>query len=164
MNDPDSANAPLDDTDDLVLAQIEALYATVDPVPAEAYDRVLFALSLESMATEVARLCDEELVGTLARSAEQARTMTFESNSLTITVSVLHAAGGTVRLDGWLAPGGSVRVELRTSDLRLQTMSDENGRFVFDDVAVGQMQLAVHPTPGSDVELTQSVLTPPIVL
>lgn len=164
MNDTDGVHAPLDEIDGDILAGIQALYTAVDPVPDEAYSRVLFALDLEYLESELARLAAEETVGSLARGTEQVQTMTFESPSLTITVSITRAEAGTFRLDGWVVPVGSLRVELRTGDLRLQAMSDEGGRFVFDDVATGEVQLAVHPTPGSGVDLSRTVRTPPMVL
>ncbi len=156
--------SPLDEVDDAVLTEIQRMYQALDPVPAEAYDRVFFALDLESSEAELARLCDEVTVGSAARSAEQAHTMTFDSDAVTITVTVSQSENGSFRLDGWLAPAGALRLELRTGDLRLQAMSDDGGRFVIDGVSPGEIQLAVHPTPGSGVELTRTVRTPPIVL
>lgn len=166
MNDPDSfgTRSPLDDVDAAVLNQIKQLYQILDPVPSELYDRVFFAFDLESAEAELATLCDEALAGSSVRATEQTHTMTFDSDAVTITVSVSRTGDGTFRLDGWLAPAGALRLELRTRDLRIQAMSDEAGRFVLDDVSPGEIQLAVHPTPGSGVELSRTVLTPPIVL
>jgi hypothetical protein len=63
-----------------------------------------------------------------------------------------------------LAPPGGLRVELRSGGQRRQTDSDDGGRFVFEEVAPGEMQLAVLPVAGAAVELTRAVVTQPIVL
>jgi hypothetical protein len=154
----------IDDVDVRVLEMVRTIYETVDPVPGEAYSRVHFALDLESADTELATLCAELEAETLVRGSEQATTMSFETRSLTITLTIAAAGPGRFRLDGWLSPAGSLRIELRTLQLRIQAMSDEAGRFVIHDVAPGEVQLAVHPTPGSEVDLARTVLTPSIVL
>ena len=40
-------------------------------------------------------------------------------------------------IDGWIAPGGNVTVELRTEEGRRQVVADADGRFVFTDVPHG---------------------------
>ncbi len=39
-----------------------------------------------------------------ARGAEQSRTITFDSDSLTIMIRIDSNNDGTARVDGWLAP------------------------------------------------------------
>lgn len=98
------------------------------------------------------------------RGAEPIETLTFEGAQLTVCVSIGRSGGGTVRLDGWLDPPVRMRVELAGRGPRRHTMSDEGGRFVFDEVHTGDTRLTVHPTPGSGIRLPRRVQTPPFVL
>jgi hypothetical protein len=176
MTDP---TGPLDDTDRTLLDRLAAVAGRVDPVPADLDDRVLFALALDdpgALAVEVARLSDEQLVGSGARAAERTRTITFDADSRTIMVTLVERPDGRVRIDGWLAPAVAVPVELRlagagdgTTDdtgegagegAATETVtSDETGRFVFDRVPHGLAQLRVG-APGGGAR----VVTPSLVL
>ena len=98
------------------------------------------------------------------RSVEHARRVTFASDSLTVMVVVNPQRDGSVRLDGWAAPGGRLHAELRVGESTLTAECDESGRFVFDDVPTGPAQLVLHPTLDSDPSLTLPVVTPAVHL
>ena len=51
-----TADAPLDDTDAAVLAEIAAMLEVVDPMPADLVGRVQFNLALDEMYDEVAEM------------------------------------------------------------------------------------------------------------
>jgi hypothetical protein len=145
---------PLDDLDREILAGIGRL----DPPPADLDDRVLFALALADLDAQVARLAAEEFTGSGARAGERTRTITFDAASRTVMITVVERPDNLVRIDGWLAPGEAVRVELRVPEpapTRTVT-ADPTGRFVFDEVPHGLAQLLVDGTP--------SVVTPSLVL
>jgi hypothetical protein len=172
----------LDDVDAAILGHLAQVCARLDPPPADLDERVRFAIAVENIDIEVARLAEEMLVGSGARAAERARTITFESASLTIMVTITDSAAGNVRLDGWLAPGGPLRVELRlrvaggssgtgggavgardggaTGGESLSVTADDVGRFVFDGVRPGLAQLLVHPIAGGGA----TVVTPSLSL
>lgn len=157
--------APESAADQAILADIRKLFEAADPVPAELRDRVRFAFDVAGADRELATLCEEMAAEAAIRGPGRAQTLTFGSAQMTICVSIGRPGGNAVRLDGWLDPPASMRVELTTGDLRLHAMSDENGRFVFDTARhAGEVQVAVHPTPGSTVELTRTVQTPPFPL
>ena len=167
MTDP--AGARLDDTDQAILDQLAAIAGQLDPPPADLDERTRFAIALDEVEIEVARLSHDLRVGSGARAAERARTITFEADSRTIMVTVVDRPNGRVRLDGWLAPAAAVPVELRLStapdvenrpeSLTETVTSDSSGRFVFDDVPHGLAQLRVgSPRDGS------RVVTPSLVL
>ncbi|PZS13986.1 MAG: hypothetical protein DLM57_15465, partial [Pseudonocardiales bacterium] len=91
--------------------------------------------------------------------ATDAQTITFTSASLTTMVTITLTSADRARLDGWVAPGGGVSIEVRVSDGSQHTTADADGRFVFDDVPRGLAQFVLRPPTGS----TQStVITPSI--
>jgi len=153
------ADQPLDEIDDAILDHLAAAYTRVDPPPADLDERVRFAIALRDVDAEVARLREDELVGSGARSTERSRTITFDSDGLTVMVTVVVEPDGRRRLDGWLAPAGPHRVELR-SPSRIRTVTaDESGRFVLEGVPPGLAQFLVHGVrPGV------TVVTPSVVL
>jgi hypothetical protein len=148
---------------DPVLKEVRDLYRTIDPVPSTLYSRVRFALDLDNVEHELAIMCaDLELAA--VRGADQARTITFECQVLTIAVTITATGTDRYRLDGWIAPPASLPVEARSAGSCLRASSDDGGRFVFEDVPTGEMQLAVLPVSGGPVELVNPVVTQPIVL
>jgi hypothetical protein len=166
MTDP--ASEPLDSTDQAILDQVRTLHSFLDPPPADLNERVQFAIALENIDVEVARLVEDVLVGSGARGGERTRTITFDGDSRSIIVTMADTPDGNVRLDGWLAPAARLRVELRlagatpdapaTSEI---VVSDDSGRFVFDGVAHGLAMLLVHPIDDSD---GTRLVTPSLVL
>ncbi len=159
----DFAEAPLDDVDQAILAQVAALHALLDPPPADLDERVRFAVALADVEVEVARLTEDLLAGSGARGSERTRTITFDAASRTVMVTVVERPDNLVRIDGWLAPGEALRVELRLPEpapARV-TIADDNGRFVFDAVPHGLAQLLVHP---ADDGGAPRVVTPTLVL
>lgn len=153
---------PLDDIDATILADLRQLYDTADPMPCGLADRVQFALALEDVDVEVARLAQRYAVPAGARSAGETRTVTFDSDSLTVMVSISADEDDTLRLDGWLAPPAPHRVELRTEGGQLVAEADAEGRFALERVPHGMAQLVVHPDPASGN--ATAVVTPSVVL
>ncbi|MET0414855.1 MAG: hypothetical protein ABW022_02390 [Actinoplanes sp.] len=154
----DDPGPPLDDLDHEILARI----ARDDPPPPDLDERVLFALALEDLDFEVARLSAEQFTGSGARASERTRTITFDADSRTVMITVVERTDDLVRIDGWLAPGAPLSVELRSPPPALSrtVRADDSGRFVFDEVPHGLTQLLVHP-PGADVP---KVVTPSLLL
>ena len=162
-------NEPLGAYDDAVFAAVAQLYAEADPVPAGLVDRIQFAISLEDLDSEVMRLTGEVLVDSaMARSGpsdvDEVRSITFDCASLSIMISVTVADDDTVRIDGWLAPPGPHRVEIRTVTGTLSTAADEHGRFVVERVERGLAQLVVRTDADGRQGTGRSVMTPSIVV
>jgi hypothetical protein len=143
-----------DDLDREILDRV----ARFDPPPADLDDRVLFALSLDSLASEVARLTPALAE---ARTSERTRTITFDADSRTVMITVVERPGNLVRIDGWLAPAAPLAVELRFPEPAAPrtVTADDTGRFVFDEVPHGLAQFLVHPTTD-----TARVVTPSLIL
>ena len=157
------ADEPLDDTDFGVLGDIRKLFEAVDPMPADLPERIRFGLALRDLEVEVARLAEEDQLAVAARGEEQSRTITFDSDSLTIMIRIDANRDGTVRVDGWLAPPQRRQVEIKTAAEPLTVASDAQGRFAFARVPSGMAQLIVHsPEPSSGD--TRSVVTPALII
>jgi hypothetical protein len=98
------------------------------------------------------------------RGTEQSRTITFDSESLTIVVQV-SPSGDTMRVDGWLAPPAVRQVRLRSGERDYRTESDTLGRFVLLEVSHGLVQIAVDPDAEGSAEAGgPTVVTPAVVL
>ena len=136
----------IDEADGRTLSTLRRIYEVGDPVPPTLLDRVKFAITLDDLEAEVARLQREgspEL--SLARSEDllKARTVTFTSDTLTTMVTVTPLPTGGVRIDGWASPGALLDVELRIADETLHVTADEDGRFVFEHVEHGLAQFVL---------------------
>jgi hypothetical protein len=156
----DAPDGPLDRTDLEILERLVGLHDRLDPPPRGLDERVRFAIALEDADVEVARLSEESLTGTGARGTERVRTITFDCESRTIMVTIAENPDGRVRIDGWLAPAGRLRVELRSGERSMSTVADDRGRFVFEGVDGGLAQILVHPVGDEG----STVVTPSLTL
>lgn len=146
----------------VLLDRLRSTWERRDPVPGDLVDRVLFAVWLEDLDTEVEMLTMTEHAGDLVgvRATETARTVTFSTDDLSILISVSERPEGRRRVDGWVTPRGSGRITLRRTDgTSSATTVDEDGRFALDDLAAGLVQIVLHR--GDDQPL---VAAPPIEL
>jgi len=160
-----SADEPLDDADFALLGDIREMFEAADPMPPDLPDRIRFTLALRDLEIEVARLAAEEHdLAAAARSTEQSRTVTFDSDSLTIMIRIDANRDGTVRVDGWLAPPQRRDVEVKTSTDSLSVPSDEQGRFAFARIPRGTAQFIVRPAGSGSGEAGRSVVTPALIL
>lgn len=143
MSREDGSGTPLTEQDTRLLGELRTMLESVDPMPPGLVERVRFALDLDAVDAELARLVElPELAG--ARSDELTRLMTFQSDSLTIMITVEQHTDGTTRIDGWLTPGGCHHIELRCSAGPMSAESDDSGRFSLDAVPAGTVRFVVH--------------------
>lgn len=159
-----SAGGPLDDVDLGLLDAIRDLFQATDPMPPDLPERIRFSLALRDLEVEVARLAEEERLAAGARGTEQSRTITFDSESLTIMIRVDANQDGTVRVDGWLAPPQHREIEMKTTAGSLAMASDEQGRFAFARVPRGTAQLIARPAEAGPDHAGRSVVTPALIL
>jgi hypothetical protein len=168
MNTPSSrpgldelAAGEIDATDIDNLRRMAQLYDTLDPVPGALIDRIQFGITLDALEAEIAELQRSgDLVGVRADASTDAQTVTFTSTNMSTMVTITNTAADRVRIDGWVAPGGGVVVELRIVDETRTTTADPDGRFVFDDVPRGLAQFTLRAPSGQQ----QPVVTPSIEL
>ena len=159
------AGQPIDAADLHALDVLREVYATGDPVPPSLLDRVKFAITLDDLEAEVARLQREavdELAPARSEDLLKAQTVTFTSDALTTMVTITPLPGGRTRIDGWASPGAGLDVELRVGDITHHTVADEDGRFVFEEVGRGLAQFVLRPRGEGEGE--NAVITPAIEL
>jgi hypothetical protein len=157
-----------------MLSSLRRMFEVVDPMPADLPERIRFTLALRDLEAEVARFASEpdEVAFAAARGAEESRTITFDSDSLTIMIRVEANADGTVRVDGWLAPARPGLVEMQMASTSITATADKLGRFAFHSVPRGTARLVAHAAggdgPAGPGQLPssgeKSVITPALVL
>lgn len=156
------AGAPVDEVDVALLAQLARAYEHLDPVPSGLVDRIAFAVTLHELHAEIAELQRAGMpVGVRAVDATDAQTVTFTSSTLTTMVTITTTSTESVRVDGWVAPGARVSVELRRRAGSLHTTTDADGRFVFESVPRGMAQFVLRREPAA---VHNPVITPSIEL
>ena len=145
----DNSTTPLDASDQRLLDEVATLLEVVDPVPEDLVERMKFALALDEVYDEVAkmsRVLDDALaVRTDLADATRTETLTFSAERLTAMVTVSAAKPGRIRLDGWVSPAGVRRVGLRMQGADEEVYSDVSGRFVVEALREGFVQLVFHP-------------------
>jgi hypothetical protein len=167
--DPEQAAAEedLDAADLAILGELRDYYEQHDPVPAGLVERVQFEITLDALEAEVATLTqlDLSLAGARSTPTEEVRTITFTSESLTTMVTLTFEPDGTVRVDGWAAPGAGLRVEVLFAGAARETRADEDGRFVFEGLPRGLAKFALHSeATGPDAAGATTVLSPTLEL
>lgn len=156
-----AAGEVLDVADERVLAALARAAIARDPMPPGLVDRARFAVALEELDVEVAAIQqqatdDARGLAGVRGGEDQALTMTFTASSLSLTVAVAPAGRGRHRLDGWVTSDDPVVVTLRLGDEERRRAEVADGRFVFDEVPDGMVQVVVQPE-GEDVP---AVVTP----
>jgi hypothetical protein len=155
------AAGDIDEQDARALQQMAALYDRLDPVPPALIDRIQFGITLDALHAEIAEVQRSgDLAGVRSGEATEAQTVTFTSANLTTMVTITPTGTDAVRVDGWIAPGAVVTVELRLVGSVMTTDSDDDGRFVFEDVPRGLAQFVIRASDPS----VRPVVTPSIDL
>lgn len=158
-NDAEGARRPLDQGDVAVLTELRETVTRLDPCPAGLTERIAFALTVQALQAEMAELTRAPLALTRADDDEpdQAMTVTFSTDSVSVMVTVTAETDGTARVDGWLTCEVE-EIELARPDGRSERVPVQEGRFVLGSVDRGPAYLVVHP-PAS-----RTVVTPTFTL
>lgn len=158
----DLAAGEIDAQDVATLGRIAGLFEQLDPVPDGLVERIRFGITLDALHAEIAELQRSgDLAGVRSAGTSDTQTVTFTSASLTTMVTISPSGTDRVRVDGWVAPGGGVEVQLRLADETRAATADPDGRFVFDGVPHGLAQFVVRQPAGVD---QPPVVTPSIEL
>lgn len=146
MSTDDARDRRADAEDLVVLRGIRELWEVADPMPPELTEAIEFALELADADGEVLHAAAHQDLS-VARGDERTRLITFDGARITVMIDISAGDDDTARLDGWLTPAAPHRVELRTKERPLEATADERGRFAFDRVPRGMVQLVVHADP-----------------
>ncbi|NTW40426.1 MAG: hypothetical protein HGA44_11165 [Cellulomonadaceae bacterium] len=154
-----SADEVVDAHDLSLLADLARILDATDPPPADLADRALFALTLDGLQAEVMELHELEAPALALRGdVVEARTITFTSEAITALVTLSVGVAGGVRVDGWCAPAARYRVELRRPSGAVAVESDDDGSFVFADVAPGPASLLLRAVHGDGPAVSTPVV------
>lgn len=154
------AGQPLDLADELALSLVRRHLDAADPVPAGLAERSKFAMTGAALEADVARIVRDPAGAGAVRSTEydRASTVTFESELVSIMVTLEPTGRDLTTIRGWVtAPGAEV--ELRERSRSSRTTADDEGRFTFSRVERGTVHLLVRPDGGPG---TRPVITPGI--
>jgi hypothetical protein len=157
------AEQPLDKTDELLLADLARMYTALDPVPTGLVEDIVTAIAIDSLDAEIAELQSQllEPAGARGTQSSQVQSLTFSSSSLTLLIKVTPSSPDHVRIDGWAAPGAGAVVELVQNATVTRAVADQDGQFVFDEVAHASTRFVVHPV---DPDRTRIVKTPDVTI
>lgn len=158
-----TSDGPIDVGDLAVLDQLATVWSRVDPVPDGLVAVVTFAVALDEVLAEVARIQRQGSHGHLAgvrsgpdTAAAVAPGMSFSTSDLTMTVMTSEVVGGRLRIDGWVSPDDGGAVGLRLAD-ETRRQVPQQGRFWFDDVPRGHVQFFVEGTDQAARMVTPAV-------
>ncbi|HUG86199.1 MAG TPA: hypothetical protein VMM13_16665 [Euzebya sp.] len=153
---------PWDPADTTILAEVEELYARLDPPPAGLEDQLKLALTVHALHAELAELTAVPLAeATRSDAAARTDTVTFTSGTLSLMVSLSDLTDTTATVDGWVTRGGA-RVELQVANMVRTATADAHGRFVMRAVPRGRAHFIMWPNP--DRPDDRPVVTPTIDL
>jgi hypothetical protein len=150
---------PFDPAIDAVRAAI-----ALDPVPQRVIDAARASLTWLTIDAELASLSFDsldagELVG--ARGAGGPRSISFEYQAVAIELELTTTSTGSLSLQGQVAPGEPVAIEIHQSHSESVIVADvrPNGRFAADGLQSGSIRLLVRfaPNAGPAMLLTEWV-------
>lgn len=129
-----------------------------DAPPASVLDAARGVYTWRTIDAELAELvfdsAIDELVG--VRSSTGERQMTFQSPALRIEIMI--GTDGTRQLIGQLDPPSVTLIELRQGESVTESVPDDLGRFAFDNVAPGPVNLRCRLGDGSIVSTEWTVV------
>lgn len=157
-----SPHGVVDDDDRRALVALGRAWSAVDPVPSSLVETIRFGIALDAMMAEVATIRREgargPLTGVRGGPGVDAESpgMTFATSDLSMTVTTSPTGSDRIRIDGWITPddGGAVGLRL---DGETRRDVPRGGRFWFDDVPKGHVQLFVEGVDGTVRLVTPAV-------
>lgn len=147
--------------DGALLKALRTMWEQIDPCSADLAERSLFRLALENLDAEMMTL-QGALSPSGARGPETVSTIIFESEKLSLVITVSAVDRGRRRVDGWITPSAALLVRLHLADGTREEAADADGRFAFVEVPVGMAYFTIEPTPQATLPLTRTIITPAI--
>lgn len=131
---------------------------STDPVPADVTDFAMAALTWRTIDAELAAIAFDsasEEMPTGVRGSATERMLSYETEKLSIDIEY---RSSTRRLIGQVAPAQLATVELHHSRGTSTTVTDELGRFSFEDVESGPVSI-VCTSQGADPDVIKTEWT-----
>lgn len=129
--------------DAALFARMRAMWAQVDPMPADLIDRMVAAIAVDDLSREYALLTLVQTDLAAVRGDGDVLTLQFSDGTVTVLLHITATEHGTHRVDGWVdATPVSVAIvhgadESKVRDAQL----GEHGRFEIDEVGSGLVRL-----------------------
>ena len=146
--------------DAALFARMRAMWAAVDPMPADLIDRMVAAIAVDDLSREYALLT---LVATdlaAVRSDSDVLTLQFSDGTVTVLLHITRTESGTHRVDGWVdaAPVAVTLVRGADDSKTHEARVGEHGRFELDGIGGGLVRLRL--TVRDDQGGTHDMQTP----
>lgn len=150
---------PIDDADLASLELLASAWRRRDPLPDRLVSRITFAVALDEVYAEVASIqrqgAGEAMAGVRGVDVGPSSPgMSFSTSEVTMTI-MTSPSGGGIRIDGWLTPDAAI-VGLRLPG-ETRRHAPRHGRFWFDGVPRGHVQLFVEHDDGTRAMITPAV-------
>jgi hypothetical protein len=140
------------------LAELRALFARMEPVPERLDEAARSAYTWRTIDAELAELmrdsadAADEAALALRSAAVGPRMLSFETPRVAIEAEVSIVGPRTRRLVGQIIPPVAATMTLEQGGVRLETVADELGRFVFEGLGAGPTRLRA-ALPGGGMEI-----------
>ncbi|MGW8482510.1 hypothetical protein ACWGJP_05185 [Microbacterium sp. NPDC055903] len=129
-------------SDDALFSRLRHAAEEFDPVPADLAERMIAAVAVADLSREFALLTLIEGAVGAVRGESETATLQFGDGASGVLLHVSRMPGDRRRIDGW-ADAEAVEIRLSQGERTSIVPPDENGRFVFDDIAPGLCQVRV---------------------
>jgi len=138
--------------DDELEAELRALAADREPVPAELRQAAVDAFAWRDIDAEIADLVYDSLLdadaASLVRGPAEQRLVSFAAGGLTIDLEVTSAGAGRAVL-GQIGPPQRATVDIRHRQDTVTVEADDLGRFRSGPFPPGPASLRLRPPPGA---------------
>ncbi|WP_231562935.1 hypothetical protein [Microbacterium mangrovi] len=129
--------------DAALFARMRAMWAQVDPMPADLIDRMVAAIAVDDLSREYALLTLVSTELAAVRGDGDVLTLQFSDGEVTVLLHITRTEQGTHRIDGWVdaAPESVVIVHGSDDGKVRDAQLGEHGRFEIDGVGAGLVRL-----------------------
>ncbi|MCG7415441.1 MULTISPECIES: hypothetical protein [Microbacterium] len=129
--------------DAVLFARMRAMWAQVDPMPADLIDRMVAAIAVDDLSREYALLTLVETDLAAVRGDGDVLTLQFSDGTVTVLLHITRTEQSTHRIDGWVdAPPVSVAIVHGADEGKVRDASlGEHGRFEIDGIGAGLVRL-----------------------
>lgn len=141
----------MSESEGTLFARLRSAFESLDPAPADLADRMVAAMAVADLSREYALLTLIEDAPAAVRGDADTTTLQFSDGNASILLHISRAENGARRVDGWV-DAAAVQVRLTQGTHTRAAVSDDQGRFAFDDVPPGLSRvLLISADDGKDL-------------